>query len=196
MLHLARLTLLTAAAAVPFAMSSQAGAEIVLTVDVTEPSAAVISATGAASLIDDTSSGTPDPATVLGSVSVPPGAVPPADFSTVPFFSVDLSGLGIAVTPGEQLAIRLSQASTDSRYFWYVAQDSEEVKEGTPPSSGLYAGGAWFVGTDLASIPPVDTQLDFGFRTFVEPAPIPEPNSTGLLGMLVLAVYARRRRGA
>ncbi|MEM9420690.1 MAG: PEP-CTERM sorting domain-containing protein [Planctomycetota bacterium] len=143
-----------------------------------------------------TSGGTPDPATVLGSVSVPPGAVPPADFSNVPFFSVDLSGLGIAVTPGEQLAIRLSQASADSRYFWYEAEDFVEEEEGTPPPSGFYAGGASFVGSDLASIPFVNTRVDVGFRTFVEPVVIPEPTSAGLLSMLFLGAYARRRREA
>lgn len=124
-----------------------------------------------------TSNGEPVPTDVLGTIAVPSSAVPGFDFNNVSFFSVDVSSLGIAVAPGDVLAIGLTAADSGGAYIWYA-------REGSP----TYDGGALFLGqaNSIFALP-----SDAGFRTFVEP--IPEPSSLVLLGLTGLLVARRRR---
>lgn len=97
---------------------------------------------------------------------------PPALGETV-FRSADLSGAGISVTVGQVLAIRLS-STTSGGYQWFQSGDTypgglQFVEHIPPPTVG---------GDPLTAFP--DT--DMAFRTFVDPAPVPEPGTLLLLG--------------
>ena len=60
-----------------------------------------------------TTGGVPDFSQNLGSVTLPASSIPPNDnFASGPFTSFDVSGLGIAVAPGDVLAFELSYPTT------------------------------------------------------------------------------------
>jgi hypothetical protein len=122
---------------------------------------------------------------VLASVVIPAASVPTA-FSFLP---VDLTSANPQVTQGDLLAIVLQTSAPPSGgginpYAW-------ELDSGYPRgSSWIRPSGS----TNFVSLDPID----YGFRTFVEPAqaaPVPEPSSFVLLGTAVgLLSYWRRRR--
>ncbi|WP_435021877.1 PEP-CTERM sorting domain-containing protein [Tundrisphaera sp. TA3] len=144
--------------------------------------------------IRTTAGGAPNPDEVqsLFQVTIPLSSVPFDNSGIDPFTSIDISSAGIAVTPGQVLALSLSRTGP-----------------GTPPwvlwqtSAGSYSGGNIYTRSGTAGawgIPPELATLDTGFRTYVTTAAVPEPGSLALCvtaGLMGLgAVRLRRRRAA
>ena len=130
-----------------------------------------------------TGGGTPieNNATTLASFTIPAATVP----TTFGFFSVDVSGFGIAVTPGEIFAIVLRGTRTDTDYEWV----------GGFPNP--YPAGAAYFRNASAGFPTWTLAgNDQGFKTFVTAAP--EPSTVVLFGAGLAALAGgawRRRRG-
>jgi hypothetical protein len=102
------------------------------------------------------------------------------------FFSVDVSGFGIAVTPGEILAVVLRGTQADTDYVWV----------GGFPNP--YPAGAAYFRNASGGFPTwtLENTDDLGFKTFVAAAP--EPSTVVLFGAGLAAlagVVWRRRRG-
>jgi hypothetical protein len=101
----------------------------------------------------------------LGSVTLPMAALG----TTAAFVDFDFSSLGIHISQGDVLAIVLSG---DAQWFGNFGD--------------LYPGGASFF-----RFPPDDFSLshdgsvDVGFRTFVEPTPVPEPYTLALISATI-----------
>jgi hypothetical protein len=131
---------------------------------------------GAASFeIHATTGGLP----VFGSTALASGSVAFSAPSAAAFFSIDVSGFGIGVGPGDVLAI--VHPGSGGGGFW--------------ASQLGYAGGIGLTTNDLSPSAYVATGEDFGFRTYVEP--IPEPGTLALLsfGCALLAASRRAPRG-
>lgn len=124
-----------------------------------------------------TTAGVPAFSQNLGSVSLPPASIPLFDdFASGPFTAFDVSGLGIAVAPGDVLAIELSYAASDGSYFVY---DSEV---------NVYDGGTSYTFEPFTNFFTDTSPRDLGFRTSVL---IPEPAS---LALVVLGGLLLKRR--
>jgi hypothetical protein len=108
-----------------------------------------------------------------------PAASVPTSFS---FHPVDLSAAGVAVKPGDVLAIALQTSAPAggglNPYAW-------ELDSGYPGGGSFIARPTF--GQDYTPNPPVD----YGFRTFVQP--IPEPSGAVLLGVGAMALIVTRR---
>ncbi|MEM1225168.1 MAG: PEP-CTERM sorting domain-containing protein [Planctomycetota bacterium] len=127
-----------------------------------------------------TTGGVPDFGQNLGSVSLPASSIPAFDgFTSGPFTAYDLSGLGIAVSPGDVLAFQLSSTTTIGSYFIY---DSEV---------DIYGGGTSYVFSPLDGFFADFSPRDLGFITTVA---IPEPSSSILLSLGGLLFVRRQRR--
>jgi len=124
-----------------------------------------------------------------------PGGVPEAvpgtalasamvSFSGTDFFGADISSFGFNVTAGDVLAlVQISGSSTGSGY-WYNSEPGDYAGGAGYLSFVSGPGGGWYA--------PVE--LDFGFRTYVDPGVVPEPASLVLVGsVLVGLVHVRRR---
>jgi hypothetical protein len=132
-------------------------------------------------------------ATTLASLTIPAATVP----TTLGFFSVDVSGFGIAVTRGEILAIVLRGTRLDTDYGW----------AGFTPNP--YPAGAAYFRNASAGFPTWTPEHvdDLGFKTFVAAAPgcggdaacrAPAPSTVVLFGAGLAALAGvtwRRRRG-
>ncbi len=124
-----------------------------------------------------TTGGAPNFNQNFGSVSLPASSMPPFDnFATAPFTLFDVSGLGIAVTPGDVLAIEVSYPTDVGSYFvWDAEVDA-------------YPGGTSYIYEPLGGFI-FATSRDLGFRTTVL---IPEPASAALLMLGGMALRRRR----
>ena len=112
----------------------------------------------------DMAGGDPRTAPVLGSVSVPAGAVGPIastlSLESITATFIDLAPLGISVQPGELLAFRLTVASPLPS-LWALQ---------TSVFTDRYSGGQFFA---VASDGTLAFFGDAAFKTFVEPPVLP-----------------------
>ena len=98
--------------------------------------------------------------------------------------TVDVSSAGIAVTPGELLAITLSSNATIGGARWGMT-------DGDP-----YAGGASYYRGHGDGIPYILGGADMLFDTFVQTAPEPSSSLLGASGLLLAGAIGRRKRSA
>ncbi len=129
--------------------------------------------------------------TILGTVIIDSSLVPEVSASTYGnFVSVDLSGLGIVVTPGEVLAVGLSYPTSGTGgYSWW--------NNFTPG----YQGGDMYQATQVAGWAYNRfAGFDAGFRTYVDTGAagtVPEPCSFAIFALTGVApVLSRRRKKA
>jgi PEP-CTERM motif len=124
----------------------------------------------------------------LAQRSVPATSVP-GPLSGGGFVAFDVSSSAIPVTVGEKLAIVLYSDTPNGPIYGWL---------------GTYPGDPYPAGSNFVKSPS-DTQWldtggpnggDFGFKTYVNPAAVPEPASIALLATALagLAVQWRRRR--
>ncbi len=115
-------------------------------------------------------------ATTLASLSIPAATVP----TTRGFFSIDVSGFGVAVTPGEILAIVLRGTQVDVDYTWFGG-----INNPYPAGDEYFRNppGTWTLveGNDL------------GFKTFVTTTPVPSAVVLFGVGVAALAGVTWRR---
>ena len=96
--------------------------------------------------------------------------------------TVDVSSTGIAVTPGEMLAITLSSNAATGGARWGMT-------DGDP-----YAGGASYYRGHGDGIPYILGGADMLFDTVVQTAPEPSSYLLGASGLLLAAGIGRRKR--
>jgi len=119
-------------------------------------------------------------ATTLASVMVPATEIPLA-LGAGEFFTVDVISSGIAVNPGEVLAVVLSAPDATTalnRYRWFNGPNADDYPDGDPYSRTT---GTWTLESS-----------DGGIQALIV---IPEPSSSVSLiaGIGILLVLARRR---
>jgi hypothetical protein len=132
--------------------------------------------------IRETSAGVPieSNAITLTSLTIPASEVPLA-LGAGEFFSVDVISSGIAVNPGEVLAVVLSAPDATTalnRYQWFNGPNPDDYPDGDPYSRST---GTWTLESS-----------DGGIQTLIV---IPEPSSplSLLAGVGILLALARRR---
>jgi hypothetical protein len=119
--------------------------------------------------------------------SVPSGNVPPAPNPGHLLTAFDVSSFGLHVDAGDHLAIVLNaQGGSDYTFSWDGA-----IGNPYPPGEAFerdLPNHDWINESQVVND-------DYGFQTFVDPAPVPEPSSLILAGMgaLGLVAYGRRR---
>jgi PEP-CTERM motif len=127
-------------------------------------------------------------ATPLASLTIPAATIP----TTFGFFSIDVSGFGIPVTPGEILAIVLRGTRTDTDYEWVGSFPNPY------PAGDLYFRNAsagfptWTLENTLDQ-----ESVDLAFKTFVAAAPAPSTLvlfGAGLTFLAGIAWKGRRRK--
>lgn len=120
----------------------------------------------------------------LGSVDIPRSDIPPLFLgqNVGEFVSVDVSGLGINVNPGDVLAFELTHPTDTGAYTAFV---------GT--TDGYSAGQFFFRNPPETNIMTSSATQDIGFQTFVQ---VPEP--TGAIPMLIsmVCIFAKRNKRA
>lgn len=141
-----------------------------------------------------TSGGLPDLTQLLIS-----GTLTPSDVDNDPFTleTVDFSSYLFDVVAGNMYAIMLSSTTPFLReYDW--TRGSFDTFTGDPLSpADPYAGGVGYFsndgGTTWTAL--MNFSQDFSFQTFVDPNPVPEPGSIGLIlmGLVLCRVLSARR---
>lgn len=128
-----------------------------------------------------TSGGTPDLAAgSLANFIVPASSVPYVSLSIPPFVALDLGAAAFGVAVGDVLALAVSAPGSiyTGEYYWVVGPDSYPSGEGFRRAS-----------SSAAFVPTIFNQGvrgDFGFRTYVDVAAVPEPSTLVLGSMSVL----------
>lgn len=117
--------------------------------------------------------------TALFSTTLPAGDITVGALGNV---TVDVSSAGIAVVPGELLAITLSSSAAVGGARWGMT-------DGDP-----YAGGASYYRGHGDGIPYILGGADMLFDTVVQIAPEPSSYLLGASGLVLAAAIGRRRR--
>ena len=120
--------------------------------------------------------------TPLSAAAVPiAGPTTAGPFSSAPFafVNVDLSAFGLAVTPGEVLALSLTSDAVRGGYLWGLN------------APGTYAGGHGYYRGNSLDAAWILGGADQNFRTFVS---VPEPASLALVAIALAGLVTMRRR--
>ena len=118
------------------------------------------------------------PTTAVVSLSLQPAQYASSGWQ----FAADLRPFAVAVSPGDVLAIQLR---SDTAGGWNFESE--------------YPNDVYARGTSFELVGPSEwlhTRSDFFFRTYVDPAPVPEPSSAVLVGVAACAALWRARRRA
>lgn len=120
--------------------------------------------------------------TPLSAAQVPiasPTTAGPLNGPAFAFINVDLSAFGLAVTPGEVLALSMTSDASPGGYLWGL---------NVP---GTYAGGNSYYRGNSLDAAWILGGADQNFRTFVS---VPEPASMALIAIAFAALVTSRRR--
>jgi hypothetical protein len=120
--------------------------------------------------------------TPLSAALVPiaaPTTAGPLSSAAFAFINVDLSAFGLAVTPGEILALSMTSDAVPGGYLWGL---------NVP---GTYAGGSSYFRGNGPDVAWMLGGADQNFRTFVS---LPEPASLALVAIALASLMAIRRR--
>jgi len=134
-----------------------------------------------------------DDASAIAAATVPFALVP--DTSYPQWVSVDLSAFAPNVTVGEQLALVLRTRSTfpnDQEYEW--RGDTGDPYAGGSAYFRSSVDGLWVQTCGFGDCSLPGEQVDWGFKTFVNPSSsqIPEPSTIVLLGLGLVSMWFLR----
>lgn len=124
-------------------------------------------------------------ALALGVLVIPSGILPPYTGSPQ-FTSFDFRPFEITVAEGDLLAFVMH--SIDDGRYGFSSATGDPYLRGQPFDRNHTTGGMW-APADFIGQP-----FDRGFRTYVDPAAIPEPSTVLLLGLGGLIVLGSTRR--
>lgn len=119
---------------------------------------------------------------ILGSFAVAANTI--TALGAITFKNYDVSSLGIAVTAGEILAITLTSSESTGRFRW-----------ATKTSAGYSGGDGYLRGSDIGSTTwTTFAGSDHGFRTYIQPVPVPAAIWLFGSGLLGIVGIARRKK--